>query len=280
MIKYIFVISLLLLTSFNSPLISNREIVDNMFSALENIQTLRFKLKKLERIEGEMKSGEQDVKYNRSPLKVYTYVISPNKGVEVLFLEGKNNGHAYINPNAFPYINLNLDPYGSVMRKGNHHTVYEVGFDYVYKIMKDINQESGSEFNKYFQYTGDVKFNNRDCYKVEIDYLPYKIISYKVLPNENVTDIAYKLHLSDYMILELNKDLDDYDDVEPGQQIMVMNAYAKKTILYIDKQNFLPVFQAMHDDKGLFEQYEFYNVIVNSKIEEDEFTRDYKGYGF
>ena len=280
MIQLRLLLLLFFFSSYNLQSISNRQILDNVFAAIDNIETLRFKLKKTERIEGVLKYGEQDVKFNRKPMKVYTYVVAPHKGVEVLYIDGKNNDDAYINPNAFPYMNLNFDPYGSVMRKGNHHTVHEVGFDYIYDILKKTDQISDTEFDKYFLYTGDVKLNNRDCYKLEVDYFNYKLVNYTVLANENVTAIAYKLQLSDYFILELNKNIEDYDDVKEGDQIVVPNAYAKKTILYVDKSNNLPIFQAMYDEKGLFEQYEFLNLLLNPKIAEEEFTRDFKDYGF
>src|SRR5690606_18453639 len=97
---------------------------------------------------------------------------------------------------------------------------------------------------------------------------------------ENITDLAYRLNISDFMILELNKNLVDYHSVKPGQQILIPNVYAKKTILYIDKKTFLPVVQIMHDQEGLYEQYEFSNLIINPKINDEEFKSDYDEYGF
>src|SRR5690606_33708599 len=120
---------------------------------------------------------EQDVKFNRKPKKVYTYVHSPNKGVEILYLEGKNSGKAYINPNAFPYMNISLDPYGSIMRKGNHHTVNEVGFDYIKEVVNEIAKDTSLNFEDIFLFEEDAKFNNIDYFKLTIDYKPYKIVS-------------------------------------------------------------------------------------------------------
>jgi outer membrane lipoprotein-sorting protein len=51
-------------------------------------------------------------------------------------------------------------------------------------------------------------------------------------------------------------------------------------VLYIEKATFLPLFQKMYDEKGLFSQYEFYNLELNAPIAPEEFTRNYKGYSF
>ena len=259
---------------------NSRAIMDKMFSAIDKVETLKFTLKKAERINGELKYGEQDVKFNRLQKKIYTYIQKPNKGVELLWIAGQNNGHAYINPNGFPYVNVKLDPYGSNMRKGNHHTVFEVGFDYIGKIISFMSKKNPATFDAIFLYQGTIKFDNKDCYKIIVDYTPFKYISYKVLEGENITDIAYKYFISDYMILKKNPTLHSFNDVKPGQIIIIPNAYARKTVLYIDKETYLPIVQTMYDDVGLFEQYEFYNLQLNPKIPDEEFTKGYKGYRF
>ncbi len=257
-----------------------KQIIDNMNAGIERVQTLKFKLKKKERVKGKMTFGEQECKYNRKPKKIYTKMISPKAGVEVLFEEGKNDNHAIVNPNGFPYVSLTLDPYGSTMRNNNHHTLHEVGFDYINSIVNFIEKKTGSDFDKYFLYTGDTVFNNRKCYKILIDYHPFGLVNYTVKEGEDLADIAYKLFVSDFMILDLNPGIDDYSDVKPGQVIKVPNGYARKTFLCIDKENYLPIVQMMYDEKGLFAVYEFWNLQLNPKIAPEEFTKEYKDYNF
>ena len=69
---------------------------------------------------------ESSVKLNRSPRKIYVYI----KGIELIWVNGWNGNKAYVKPNSFPYINLSLDPLGSLMRQDQHHTLNEMGFDY------------------------------------------------------------------------------------------------------------------------------------------------------
>jgi uncharacterized protein DUF1571 len=278
--KISLVIGLFFLSATLSLAQQTKKIMGDMLVSIHNVQTLRFHLNKTERIEGVLQKAEQDVKFQHSPRKIYTYIHSPNKGVELLWMEGKNDNQVYINPNAFPYVNLNLDPYGSIVRKGNHHTVFEVGFDYIGDIMDHMIKKSGADFEKYFFYQGEVIFDKRPCYKVFIDYKPFTYVNYTIKANENITDIAYRMFVSDYMILKKNPSVDDYYDVKAGQTIIVPTAYALKTILYIDKETNLPVFQAMYDETGLFSQYEFHGLQLNQKIEDAEFTKEYSKYNF
>ena len=259
---------------------SPREIIDKMLSSIDRIKTLKYKIKQFERIEGEMINAEQDIKLSVSPFKVYAYIYLPDEGAEFLWVEGKNDGDAIVNPNGFPYINLNLDPYGKILRKDQHHTIFELGFDYLAQILKAAMARTDDDFDKYCEYKGTIKWNNIDCHVIVIEYDGFKYVPYVVGEGETVLSIAKKLGLSEYMIVNTNPAVDNYDDVKAGQQIKVPNAYAKKTILYIDKRNNLPIYQKMYDEKGLFEIYEFHDLQVNPLIPEEEFTKSYKEYDF
>jgi outer membrane lipoprotein-sorting protein len=82
------------------------------------------------------------------------------------------------------------------------------------------------------------------------------------------------------MVLENNPKLSSYNDVKAGDVIKIPNAYAKLTLLLIDKEYLLPVNNKVFDDKGLYETYEYYDLQVNSPIAPEEFTKNYKGYHF
>ena len=99
--------------------------------------------------------------------------------------------------------------------------------------------------------------------------------------NESITTIARKLHISEYMILEVNPKLNDYFDIlKKGQVLKVPNAYAKHVTLYIDQLYFLPIGVKIFDDKSLYEQYDYHYLQVNPKIDDAEFTKEYKDYKF
>ncbi|MFL5765876.1 MAG: DUF1571 domain-containing protein [Bacteroidia bacterium] len=258
----------------NNP--DNEELIAKIFDAVDNIKTMRFNLECNERIKGHMQHYESKVKLQVSPRKVYLSL----KGPEVLWIQGLNNGNALVNPGAFPYMNLNLDPYGSLMRKDQHHTIHEMGFQYLADILKDGMRKAGDKLDKYFTVVGEEKLNGRPCYKLMITFPDFAWVSYTVKSDENLTTIARKLHVSEYMVLMNNPKISWYNDVKEGQIIKVPNAYGKLTILLIDKEMLLPVSNQVFDDQGLFETYQYINLQINTPIAPEEFTKDYKDYNF
>jgi outer membrane lipoprotein-sorting protein len=101
-----------------------------------------------------------------------------------------------------------------------------------------------------------------------------------VKEGEDLIKIAKEQKLCDYILIEMNDEVDDYDDVKAGQIIQIPNVYAKKNIIYIDKKLHLPVRMEMFDDDGFFERYELSNIRVNPIIPQDEFSASYKDYGY
>jgi hypothetical protein len=276
--KYILVLLPLagLLSSFN-PTSSCREIMDKMIKSVGEVKALKYDLKLVERIEKKYNFFGSSVKLNRKPRKLYLNA----KGIEVLWVEGKHNGDALVNPNSFPYINLYLDPTGSLMRQDQHHTIHEAGFDYFSAVIEANVKRTGDRFDQYFLPEGEETINGRACYKIIINNKDFGFVNYTVQKGENLITIARKLHVSEFMILQNNKPkVSDYKDVRVGQAIKVPNAYAKHVLLYVDKQNFLPIGVRVFDDKGLYEQYDYFNVQLNPVFAENEFTKDFKDYNF
>jgi hypothetical protein len=263
-------------TDTETDTMTNDELIRNVFSSIDNLKTLRYSLQCNERIKGRMQHTESKVKLQIAPRKLYLYI----KGIEVLWCEGTNNGNALVNPGSFPYINLNLDPFGSLMRKDQHHTIYEMGYQYLEDILKDGLRRVGDKIDKSFIFLGEEKYNGRVCYKLSITFPDFAWNSYTVKKGETLITIARKLHVSEYMVLENNPKLGWYNDVKEGEVIQVPNAYAKLTLLLIDKEYMLPVNNKVFDDKGLFETYEYSDMQVNKPIDQKEFTKNYEGYNF
>ena len=248
-----------------------------MTKSVNDIKTMKYNLKLVERIDKKYNHFGSSVKLNRKPRKLY---LNAN-GIEVLYVEGKHGGDALVNPNSFPYINLYLDPNGSLMRQDQHHTINETGFDYFGNIIDANVKKVGDKFSHYFIPGGEETVNGSPCYKIIINNSDFAFVNYTVQKGENLITIARKLYVSEFMILSNNKPkVDDYKDAKAGQVIKVPNAYAKYVLLYVDKENFLPIGVRVFDDKGLFEQYDYFNLQLNPKFEDEEFTKDYKDYNF
>ncbi|MDF2437431.1 MAG: hypothetical protein K0Q95_1807 [Bacteroidota bacterium] len=256
---------------------NNIQFINKIFDAISTVKTLKYSLQCNERIKGRMQHSESKVKLQINPRKLYLNI----RGVEVLWAQGENNGDALVNPNAFPYINLNLDTYGSLMRKDQHHTIHEMGYHYLADILKDGMKRAGeNNIDKYFKILGEEKYNGRDCYKLSISFPDFEWINYTVKKGENLTTLSRKLRVSEYMVLENNPKVTSFNDVKEGQVIKVPNAYAKLTLLLIDKEYLLPVNNKVFDDKGLYETYEYYELQVNPTIAPEEFKKNYKDYHF
>lgn len=250
-----------------------------MQAAIKTHRTLKFHLKKSERMKGKMEPGEQDVKLNMSPFKAYLKVQVPNEGAEVLYLEGQNDGNSLVNPNAFPYMNLNLDPDGAILRKGQHHSVKQLSFKYTGEVLGNVYNQYKDKINEYVEYKGDITWDGRDCHHIYLVNKEYGFSEYTVQSGENVIDIARKTHTNEYMLLEQNN-LKGYDSVKAGQKIKVPNSYCKSITMYVDKELKLPIYQKMFDEKGHSATYEYTGVQINPSISAAEFTKDYNGYGF
>src|SRR5438067_437571 len=90
-----------------------REVVNKTLKSIKEVKGLKYHLKVIERGKKGFNFYESSVKFNRNPRLIYLYI----KGIEVLWLQGKNDGRALVKPNSFPFFNLNLDPMGNLMRQ-------------------------------------------------------------------------------------------------------------------------------------------------------------------
>lgn len=256
---------------------SAKEIILKMINSIEEVKSLKYNLKITERGKKGYNYYQSSVKLNRKPRMLYLYI----KGIQVLWVQGTNKGKALVDPNSFPYINLNLDPMGSLMRQDQHHTINEMGFDYFGKVIEYSMNKVGDKFDQYFSYEGEERVNNRPCYKIVINNKDFGYTNYTVGEGESITSIARKFYVSEYMILEQNPKFNDYfDELKKGAVIKIPTWYAKNVTIYVDQLYYLPVGTKIFDDKGLFEEYNYHNLFVNPKFEENEFTRDYKDYSF
>ena len=56
--------------------------------------------------------------------------------------------------------------------------------------------------------------------------------------------------------------------------------YASKTLMYIDVQTKLPIALKIFDNGGLYESYEFRDIVINKAFDKEEFLKDFKDYKF
>ncbi len=257
-----------------------KQIFDKMIASIKNTRTAKFTFEKLERFNGKMQKEKLTCKVQYSPTyKVYCKQHYPKKGAEVLLVKGKNNNKVLVNPNSFPYVNLNLDPRGSVLMENQHHSLYEVGFKYLGDVLEYLHNKYKNQSAGLLKYLGETTWNGFNVYKIKLTHPNFRYVTYTVKQGEDILKIARRFKLSEYMIMEIN-DLDDYDDVKPGQKIKIPVDYAKSAIMYIDKKTYLPVRIIIYDDKGIFEEYRYFSLTKNPALSDYDFSENNKNYGF
>lgn len=276
------ILGLFLLSSVDvlSQAESGISITQKMFEETTRIKTLTYTLTKEERINGKLLKQISQNKFEKRPFRVYLKQLYPKEGMEVLYIDGVNNNKALINPNGFPWINLKLNPLESTMRKNQHHTILESGFDHVVSILVFLTEKYQSEIEELVTYNGLVEYENTACHSISLISPYFKYIDYTIKEGETIIEIASRFKLSEHMILEKNSEVKDYDDVETGQVIQIPNDYSPKLEVYIDTVDMLPVRMDVYDDQGLYEKYEYSQIVINPKLSPEEFSEDYAEYGF
>ena len=281
-LSFVFLVSLLFISATVSTTTDDiYTILKKMIAQTDEIKGMKYEMKQVERMNGKMVDQKASIKYDRTNFSIYAKQLKGGTvGLEVLYRKGWNNKKALINPNGFPWVNVNLSPYGNQMRKGQHHTLLDVGYELFAPIMESMLQRYGKGINDLAQNKGTRTFDGKQVWEIEINNHHFKWMDYVIKKGENLSIIAAKHHISEYMIMMKNKDVDSYTDVWQGQTIKIPSDYAAKTILYIDQKTFLPLVLKIYDDEGLFEHYEFLKLQLNPSFQKDEFSRNFKDYGF
>lgn len=248
-----------------------------MNDSIKSIKTLRINIYALERIGKSYLSANSFIKLQTNPRRLY--FKNPEKKIEVLYNYGKLNNKALVKPNVFPYVTMALDPTGNIMRKNQHYTINELGFDFVGKSVALALAKDKDGINN-LKYYGKVVKNGYNCYMVEYENKNYSYVNYTVGEKETIAAIANKLVINDYLVRYHNDMQNEFGYLKKGKVIKVPTLYCKKATIYLDEKTMMPVVICLYDDEGVFENYEFSQIQINKPINEDEFTRDYKDYKF
>ncbi|MAP01285.1 MAG: hypothetical protein CMD01_00505 [Flavobacteriales bacterium] len=266
--------------NLNAQKISTKELIKKMHDGIAKYRHLRFTLYRSERVDGEQVIGSFNGKLCMDPFMIYIKNMVPNEGSELLYKEGENNNKAWVNPDIFPYITMSFYPESNLLKAGGHHTLKDAGFDLLDEIFRSYEKTYKDELFNYISNKGLVKWNNSNYYKVILNYPDYKIETYRTKENESLLKIAKNKLLNAYKLTELNPSYKENKTIPEGKDIAIPNAYAKRFIMYIDSKTFLPLYQEIYDEIGLYEKYVYKNVVFEEQIPKEEFSIDYKEYGF
>jgi len=256
-------------------------IIEKMFEAIEVHNNLQGDLFSEERIGNSTQKNHIKFKLSNSPRMIYIQSIEPNNGVEILYNPSLyGNEKAYVNPNKFLVPNIKLSLHNRLLLDKRHHTIKHLGFEFLKDVFTDALARAGEQVDSILKYNGTVQFDGRECFEVEIIDPTYATKKYTVKDKEDIFSLSRKLLISEYSVIEMNEDVDNFGDIDAGDIITIPTSYAPKTTLYIDVENYLPIMQLMEDDKGLFEKYEFKNLKLVKTYASNEFDPSYETYAF
>ncbi|MBC8083363.1 MAG: DUF1571 domain-containing protein, partial [Hymenobacter sp.] len=131
--------------------ITTELLMSRLTSNIATLKSLRCNVRAQERLStGKFQQARTAMKMTFNPHRVYLKNV---KGLEVLWVEGQNDGDAWVYPNLFPYITLSLDPNGSIMRRNQHHSALDAGFGIISDLIHGSAQRRDQSFERSFRYT-------------------------------------------------------------------------------------------------------------------------------
>jgi outer membrane lipoprotein-sorting protein len=259
---------------------SGIDLANNMITKIKGLKTLQCTFESQERVLDKTVSEKNNFKINISPFKAYFKQDFPEKGLEGLFISGENSNKTKINPNAFPWMTLNLNPEGDLMMKNHHHPLYHAGYSYVVQVLDMLIKKYQSKTDKLIVNKGVMTYQGQEVYVLDCNNPFYKIQSLNITKAETPYDLGKRLHINYYSILEENPGLKPFSEIPAGKTIKIPSDYASKMTIYLHKTQLYPVYIKISDAKGLFEEYKFTNVILNPSFQASDFSADNPRYNF
>jgi len=257
--------------------------LSNMVESIENMKSFSGEMIGHERVDGEIQLAHSRMIIQFQPRKLYAQTIleDGSKGAEILYRTGENDNKVLISPDGFPYVNVSLSPFSSFMRNGRHNTILEAGGTYLGQVIGTmLNSLDSVSLGNSIRFDSIIQFNEKPCYQVTILNEDYGYKSYTMQEGESLRDVALKHNLSEYKLVECNENIDGFNDGSDGDVIRIPTSYAKRTILYLDTNHFMPWYMANYDDVGLYSSYEYKQIEVNPVITDQTFNPENPAYGF
>jgi hypothetical protein len=273
----IFAISLL---SFSDVRHTAGGLLQESFTINRQIKTIRLTMLMKEKVNEDYIFKKADFKIAYNPFQLYLKQGYPNEGLEILYNEGENEGKAIVNRNALAFSVLHLDPTGNIIRRNHHHSIFKAGISYMLEVFEHLYTKYEPASENVWKYEGLVKYADIICHKITFKSPDFKFIPYLIQEGETLEEISRKYYISDYMIYEKNPSIKSFESLKPGMNISIPTDYGKKIILYIHKQNLLPVGVKIFDEEGLYEEYTYLNVQVNPQYSPLDFDVNNPSYGF
>lgn len=256
-----------------------KSLLQKMYAAVGQVSQSSYTLYSKERF------GDKHIEKNmlfhvqEKPNKVYMKDL--DSGVEMLYVKGWNGDKAFINPNGFPWVNVSLKITDPRVVKESHHLVTAAGINFTPQLIRNTEEnlkKEGKKLEDVMHYKGEVTRNGKTYYHLALINPDFKYISHTVQQDEELENLCFRMCAPTFSVMLANKT--PRGVVPKGKVLSMPNSYGKEVHLFLDKNTYLPTVQAIYDDKGLYEYYEFRDMKTNPKFHADEFSSECSCYGF
>jgi hypothetical protein len=257
------------LLAFSAPLKAESitEIMEKSMKAMANATHLEYHFFSKERFgPNKFENSEVKFKYQQSPLKIYAEAFKP-ESAKLSYIPAESDK---INVKKGP-LKINLSVYSNMLMKQQHHPLYKAGFGTIKGILEHNLKARGltsAQYGEFAKIVGTVTYDGKPCWHIEINDKDYKLTTYTVKNEKDVWELGKKLAIPEFRVKQLNN---ISDELKAGQVLKVPSSYAKKTTVYVCKSTYLPIYQKMEDDEGLYEVFEFKSLKTGVKFTDEDF---------
>lgn len=268
------------IVSASDPQLTCATILDQALKVNRSINSVSFTMLANERLNGELVLKKTFFKIENNPYRVYAKQYLPKAGLEAIYPDYSSSDKIILHWNNLSFLKLHLDPFSKPFRKSGHHTIDKAGYSYTMDVLEELQNKYPYKSGTNWQYKGLVKYADVVCHKIIFNNPDFYYFDYTVKKGDNLRSIASRYKICDYMIIENNPDIKMLETLNPGLKVKVPSDYAKQIIIYLDKQNHTLIGLKIYDDKGLFEDYTYFDVRINPLFSSLDFDTENPEYGF
>jgi outer membrane lipoprotein-sorting protein len=248
----------------------------NMKPSWKKVTDLSGEMKKQELYGSKLNAEETIILKFAKPFKVYVkYTTPPYKGREALYQGSKwNDGKIKASDKGLPTVNLEI--YGKMAMKDQHHPITHIGFDFAIKnTIKSIDDaKAAGELD--IKATGTDKIGGRGCTKIEVKYNSKAGQEHQSVKGDTWFSVSDKYSIDYYVLLHHNQGKKLGKDT-----LWVPKYYGSKQEFCIDDASGLPIKSQTWDHNGkLYESYTYTKFNINVGLTDADFDPENENYGF
>jgi hypothetical protein len=151
------------------PLYRPLEMAYKSRAALRDLKDYEAVFTKQEVLDRRRKTTTMRIKFREEPFSVYLYFVDPNKGREVIYVEGKNNNQLLVHETGVKAIigTISLDPKSKDAMAESKYPVTMIGMHKLLEQIIDQWEAEGKFGETSVQYYPDAKLGEVNCTVIE-----------------------------------------------------------------------------------------------------------------